>query len=188
MGYHEVAVPPPRPTIVIAGESYDVDYFGMDDGRSEEPDAALRLLFQLGSGLMIYLYVIQAGGASDLKHFAHNFWLKDCAVAYVEMEERGPPASVHAGTMTLPRVYGSVELSGPPPLGERSFSIESQEFRAREAPSGEQELEMTFVLGDGGRPAGALRWTRRDAWTIDLGGGARRALGPDERIRFGRPL
>jgi hypothetical protein len=184
VGYRELSLPSPHPKIVISGESYDVDYFGMDDGRSPDPGDALRFMFQLGSGLMIYLYVIQAGGARDLDHFSHRFWLKDCAVADVDAEERGPPSAVEAPSIVLPRVYASITLARTDEPGERTHAIASQTFRARKGSSGEQELEMLFVLGAEGAPAGRLLWSRAGAWAIELAGAPRRRLGRRDRLRF----
>lgn len=61
VGYQERRLPAPA-TLTLDGVAYDVDAFGMDDGQSDDPTDAFRFLFQLGAGLMIYVYVIQAGG------------------------------------------------------------------------------------------------------------------------------
>lgn len=170
MGYREAAVPAPRPSLHVDGVDYDVDYFGMDDGRDAAPDASFRFIFQLGQGLMIYLYVVQAGGKRDPTHFFHTFWLKDCAVAEVDMEDRGPPAVVRLAPCTLPLNYTQVTL------GERTFTIRAQRFAAPSAA----ELSMEFELEGGAQ----LRWTRRDAWTF-VEGRAPRGLTAEEWPRFG---
>jgi hypothetical protein len=182
MGYRELSIARPRPTIDIDAMRYDIDYFGMDDGRNQEPDAAFRFIFQLGYELMIHLYVIQAGGASDVAHFAHTFWLKDCAVAHVDMEDLGPPKAVQAAAVALPLVYDSVLLSSA--QEERVFAVHAQTFHARLAADGEQELEMIFDLHRGDARAGRLRWSRRRAWEIERQDGSARVLEQGEWVRF----
>jgi hypothetical protein len=169
MGYREAVVPAPKPSLHVDGDDYDVDYFGMDDGRATAPDASFRFIFQLGQGLMIYLYVVQAGGKRDPSHFFHTFWLKDCAVAEVDMEDRGPPSVVRLAPCALPLNYTQVTL------GERTFAIRAQRFSAPSAAELCMELDLA---GDA-----QLRWRRADAWTL-VDGGASRPLSDDEWPRF----
>ena len=189
MGYRELALPTPRPALVVDGATYDIDYFGMDDGRSEAPDAAFRFLFQLGSGYMIYLYVIQAGGRDDPGHFFHTFWQKDCAVAEVEMEEWGPPSEVCALSTPLPLVYEALELRSG--AGEhvtsRRLAIVSQRFRARHAKNDGDELAMDFELSEADGAQSRLSWSKSEAWQVELRGGPRRKLARHERLLFGAP-
>ena len=181
MGYRELATPKPRPKLDISGVTYDIDYFGMDDGELDAPDDAFRFVFQLGQCLMIHLYVIQAGGASAVDHFSHSFWIKDCAVAHVDQENLGPPASVDAVPIALPLLYDSVTLLGAE--AEERFDVHAQSFRARHAGGSEQELEMRFaVTRADGEPA-TLIWTRRDAWVLHQGGRAR-PLQQGQWLRF----
>jgi hypothetical protein len=174
MGYREQTVSL-RGAFAIDGERYDLDRFGMDDGEPDDPTQAFRFLFQLGSGYMIYLYVIQAGaGGGEHGHFSHSFWLKDCAVAEVEMEEYGPPSQVSAPWCALPLNYVRVTVQGG--AAARAFAIASQRFRA----PGDGGLEMELALEHGA----TLRWTRARAWELDEPGAAPRRLGASERLRF----
>ncbi|MGZ6096037.1 MAG: hypothetical protein ACXWUG_28610 [Polyangiales bacterium] len=150
MGYRELRLSSSQ-VLCIDGVSYDVDWFGMDDGRSERPTDALRFLFQLGHGYMIHLYVIQAGSRGTPGWFFHTTWIKDCAVAEVEMEDTGAPALVEVEKLDLPLCYDVVELA------DARHSIVTQTFRA----SG-TELEMTFELASGSR----LVWTRERRWEL----------------------
>jgi hypothetical protein len=170
MGYREAALPAPKPQLHVDGADYDVDFFGMDDGRDDAPDAAFRFLFQLGQGLMIYLYVVQAGGRQRPTHFFHTFWLKDCAVAEVDMEDRGPPTVVRLEPCALPLNYAQVTL------GAKTFTVRAQRFSAPSAA----ELRMDFELEGGAQ----LRWTRAEAWSF-VDGATSRALAADEWPRFG---
>ena len=173
MGYEERAVPgPAKQTIAIDGKVYDLDRFGMDDGKSDEPDEAFRFLFQLGYVYLIHLYVIQAGGQAAARRgaFFHTFWLRDCAVYEVEPEEYGPPKEVHCGPLELPLVYSTVAI------GDRTFELLSLRFAAPSA----QELKMTFELSGGCR----LWWTRARAWELEEAG-TRRPLAATERLAFG---
>lgn len=152
MTYRERWLPPSRPTLLLDGEAYDVDLFGMDDGRSEAPSAALRFLFQLGAGYMIHLYVIQAGWRGEPAGFFHTTWLKDCVVAHVEMEETGAPSTVEIAPTVLPLVYRAVVL------GAHRHRLVRQVFQADGT-----ELEMRFDLEAGS----VLRWTRARRWELD---------------------
>jgi len=177
--YEELCVTP-HPTLTIDGTAYDVDYFGMDDGRSEDPEDARRFLFQLGSGLMIYLYVVQAGSNQNPDHFFHTFWTKDCAVAEVDMEDHGPPSRV-SGAFTLPVVFPSLEVGGPGGVIDR-YAVTGLAFRAEPGAQG-QELELSFALtGEGG--AGRLVWSRPGGYRLETAG-VRRPLGAGARFAFG---
>ena len=168
MGYHELPLSP-HPKITIDGTVYDVDYFGMDDSwnAGEPAGSAFRFLFQLGSGYMIYLYVIQAAATAQPVWFFHTFWTKDCAVAEVEMEEHGAPSEVRADAMELPRLYGLVTITG------ELFQIVKQTFSA--APEQRMEIEL-----DRGR----LVWTRSTSWSLVVGDAPPRALGAGDSLRF----
>jgi hypothetical protein len=151
----------------IDGSHYDVDSFGMDDGRFPDPDSAFRFIFQLGSGWMIYLYVVQAGANGLWEHFADHFWTKDCAVAEVEMEDHGPAWSV-VGDVDVPLNYATVTVGGV------TSEILSQRFTAFG-----QELRMEIALSDG-----RLVWTRADAWSIQRFGEPARRLASAEPMVF----
>lgn len=172
MGYHERRLPAAA-TLTLDGVGYDVDAFGMDDGQSDDPTDAFRFLFQLGAGLMIYVYVIQAGGAAGHGHFFHTLWLKDCAVAEVDVEDRGPPARVSAPPFALPVIYPTVTIAGS--AGARSFAILAQ--RCATPTTLGVEIDFTFA-------GGHLRWSRAAAWQLALDGAPARALRADERLRF----
>jgi len=172
VGYREAAVGA-RDALIIDGTAYDVDYVGMDDGlpspedpepaSASEPsrtnDAAFRFLFQLGHGYMIHLYVVQAGAAAAPRdHFFHSFWLKDCAVAEVEMEEYGAPRTVTAPWLALPRLYERVTIHGDG--GPRVEPIAALRFRAPDVDG--LELELTLAAA-----AAHLRWTRARGWELE---------------------
>lgn len=152
MTYRERSLPPSRPTLCLDGDAYDVDRFGMDDGMSEDPTAALRFLFQLGLGWMIHLYVIQAGSRGDPAGFFHTTWLKDCVVAHVEMEETGAPFAVEMAVTELPLVYRAALVGG------QRHRLTRQTFGAHDG-----DLEMRFELEGGA----LLRWTRARRWELD---------------------
>jgi hypothetical protein len=176
MGYREARIArEPTPQLQIDGAVYDVDSFGMDDGWSDDPGDAFRFIFQLGSGYMIYLYVIQAGGIADPRHFFHTFWLKDCAVAEVDMEDRGPPRRVQCPPLVVPSLYQTVTLDG------RELAIERQTFAADFTSGEDERATMTFALaGDA-----TLEWDRREGWRLAGPGEAPRPLAPGARLRFG---
>jgi hypothetical protein len=169
MGYRELPLGR-KGVLTIDGSDYDVDWFGMDDGQSEDPGDAFRFIFQLGSGFMIYLYVIQAGARGDHRHFFHSFWTKDCAVADVEMEEHGPPREVRCGPIELPLLYRRVTVGG------RAFGVVAQTF----VTTLDERPLMTFELDGGAR----LSWDRRDGWCLAEPGAVTRPLAPDERLWF----
>lgn len=162
----------PQPTLVIDGSSYDVDYFGMDDGQSDEPTDARRFIFQLGQGLMIYLYVVQAGSVAQPGHFFHTFWTKDCAVAEVEMEDHGAPSRVQ-GEFEVPVLFPLVQIDG----GRSRYRVEGARFRATLSEQG-QALELVFQLsGEGG--TARLVWERGNGYRLERDGAEPRALGPE---------
>ena len=159
MGYRETMLKGDKPTLLIDGATYDVDVFGMDDGRSDDPGDAMRFIFQLGQDLMIYLYVIQAGGRAKPNHFFHTFWLKDCAVAHVDMEDRGPPRHVRLARTALPLNFTSVRLAGVGNGANGLFTVRAQHFTAE----GNEHLTMEFTLDSDAR----LVWTRAGGWASD---------------------
>lgn len=175
MGYRETMLRKDKPQLVIDGDTFDVDMFGMDDGRNPSPTDAFRFIFQLGSGYMIYLYVIQAGGRGDPAHFFHTFWLKDCAVAHVEMEDRGPPKHVRLARSSLPLNYREVRLTGATNGAARSYGIVEQHFTAESA----DQLTMEFLLDGGAR----LTWTRAGHWAF-AEHGEPQPLPPDQWLEF----
>ncbi len=169
--YREAALRP-QPTLVIDGSRYDVDYFGMDDGRSDEPTDARRFIFQLGQGLMIYLYVVQAGSVEKPGHFFHTFWTKDCAVAEVEMEDHGAPGRVE-GSFEVPVLFPLLQIDG----GRSRYRVESARFRA--TPSDQaQGLELVFQLSGEGGPA-RLVWEREGGYRLEREGREPQPLGPE---------
>ena len=119
MAYREVRVEGAKPELRIEPGHFlttvfQLDYFGLDDGAVTDPTASMRALFQLGSGYMIYLYVIGMRQPGEGPWF-HTFWVKDCVVAEVDMEEYGAPTLVTCETMELPGVYPAVSIAGAPP-------------------------------------------------------------------------
>jgi hypothetical protein len=177
MGYCELKVPQPTPTITIDGDGYDVDWFGMDDGKDESPDAAFRFLFQIGLGMKTHLYVVQAGGQRGNRDaFGHHFWLKGILTIDMEPEDYGPPRAVQAAPMVLPLPYAWVTFGAP--HAPRRLRILTQQF---EAPSVD-ELTMRFQLEYGVR----LLWSRSRGWEVE-DGGTRSALGDDAMLAFDDP-
>jgi hypothetical protein len=169
MPYRELPLGSVNATLSIDGESYDIDYFGMDDGQSEDDTDALRFLFQLGRGYMIHLYVVQAGSRARPAGFFHTTWLKDCAVAEVEEEDTGAPTSVECEALALPLCHSRVAIA------DRSHAILTQTFHASAG-----ELSMTFALEGGAQ----LVWTRTRRWEWAPIGEPRRAILPEEWPRF----
>jgi hypothetical protein len=164
------------------GTSFDIDYFGQDDGADTEPDAAFRLIFQLGSGLMIYLYVVGFSQPGKLTYF-HTFWIKDCAAAYVEMEELGAPESVE-GIFSVPVVYKRVALLDTNG-GEKEFVIDTCRFEATKSPL--QSLQMVwnlYSLKDG--KLAMLSWNNKEGWSFERKG-KRNILESGERVLFRSP-
>lgn len=178
--YHEIRLTAPRPQVTIDGVAYDLDQFGMDDGRDADADAARRLLFQLGHGFMIHVYVIQAGATLSLGWFAHTFWTKDCAVAEIEPEEHGPPARVEAD-VELPVVFRTLEIGG----GAERYAVEGARFRAA-IEGGDQVLELELRLRHELQRA-RLRWSRAGGYAIEADGATARRLGPGDRVVFSDP-
>jgi hypothetical protein len=154
MGYRELPHPnafqPHKSQLTIDGVQYDLDSFGMDDGRAEFPNAAFRFIFELGNGYFRHLYVIQAGALGEPQHFSHTFWLKGIVAVDVEMEDYGPPRSVACEPFDVPLLYTSVAV------GDAAYALEKQSFVA----DGEA-LAMTFLLA-GREP---LVWTRAVGWS-----------------------
>jgi hypothetical protein len=169
MTYHERRAADGRNRLVIDGDSFDIDWVGMDDGLDRDERTNFRFLFQLGSGYMIYLYVIGITRAGAGPWF-HTFWTKDCAVAEVEMVEHGPPDEVRCERFVLPRLHDTLVLEGP--NGARKFRIGVSTFDAR-VDRQTTRLEVRFELEDG-----ELVWNT-DGWR--LGG---RPLGAGERVTF----
>ncbi len=185
MAYHERRLPKPsRASIEIDGEAYDIDVIGQDDGRDPDPDASFRLLLQLGQGLMIYVYVIGMARPDDPRAF-HSLWLKDCAAAWVDEEEYGPPSRVAAGPIELPIAFARVELLGP--RERSSFAIVGLRFESR--PTGQPnapDLELCWQLRDDAHERVDLVYASASGWTLVRSGWVR-ALERDERIVFGDP-
>jgi hypothetical protein len=115
VSYHEISMKgyPAASLHIEPGHGatvFDVDYVGQNDGQDPDPDASFRLIFQLGSGLMIYLYVVGMTRPGNRRGF-HTFWIKYCAAMDVEMEELGPPSHVEGGPFELPVVFKGFTLS-----------------------------------------------------------------------------
>ena len=142
-------------------QDFEIDLFGMDDGRDPNPGHAFRLIFQLGSGYMIYLYVVQMSRPGD-QHFFQNFWIKDCAVVEVDMEELGAPHRVVGGPMDLPRLFQAVRIGlRDPGFAFADFLIEASVFEARSDEAGVL-LEICWNLEQGQ----SLRWSNREQWIL----------------------
>ncbi|MFV8756286.1 hypothetical protein ACNOYE_37545 [Nannocystaceae bacterium ST9] len=190
MAYHErVVARPLRDAFRIAvGEgalaNYDLDAFGHDDGCDPDPEASFRLIFQLGQELMIFAYVVGMARPHDPRAF-HALWLKDCAVAEIDVEERGPIAGVVVEAIELPVVFRRVDLLGP--VARSSFVVERIDFVARPVDRGAQpDLEVGWRLRDDAGERASLVYASAGGWAIGRGHDARR-LADDERIRFAAP-
>lgn len=161
---------------------YDLDAFGMDDGQNRDPDATFRFLFQLGQGLMIYRYVLCAMQPGDDRWF-HTFWTKDCAVAYVDEEEHGPPSAVRAESVRLPLLYRVFRLEGGTNAPSRDFEVAGVMFDADYLQNA-GVLAVCFDLHDAAGAPATLTWSLADRWRLTEGGGAARALAAPERVTF----
>lgn len=180
MAYHE-RVLKPHGRLNLDGDGFDIDAFGMDDGLDRDPDATFRFLFQLGNGLMIDRYVLCAMQPGD-DRWMHTFWTKDCAVAYVEEEEHGPPAAVFATEVRLPSPFGRFRLERTA-LGEhRDFTVSGVTFDAAHLQNA-GPLEVRFELRDPSDLPATLIWSLADRWQLTERG-ARRPLQAPERVTF----
>jgi hypothetical protein len=182
MAYHEVALSErPKQTLIIkpgdTGTTFDLDYFGHDDGAAR--DKNFRLIFQLGSGFMIYLYVVGFPLDEPLKYF-HTFWIKDCAVAEVEMEELGAPEFVSCHLRPLPVVYKHLSLTDAQE-NTRKFVVDSCAFEARAEPLFLQMRWALYSLSDG--KLAALLWNNKDGFLLERNGKTRKLL-EGERFIF----
>ena len=186
MGYVEKSVSDARDRMRIDVEGcpidrFDVDLFGLDDGHDEGEALSFRALFQLGAGYMIYLYVIGLRQPGQTPWF-HTFWIKDCAVAEVEMEELGAPRAVECADLVLPPIYRRVVVASP--SGERSFAVVGATFCATWPGA----LALSFGLATDGNAGhdcnGALCWRSDAGWWLYEEGGEPRQLALGERITF----
>lgn len=155
--------------------SFDVDYYGQDDGLSTKPEAAFRFLFQLGSGLMIYLYVIGVAQPGPLEYF-HTFWIKDCAAVEIDMEELGAPDTVSGGPFALPIIYPIFVLRTPE--REETFVVERYAFEARTSSDKKVFLQMHWGL-DGAD----LYWNNLVGWHLKRGN-QEQILQAGDRVSF----
>jgi hypothetical protein len=182
MGYHEIRVAASKRTLRIgptAGDVYEVDGLGQDDGHDLGPDTAFRVLFQLGQGFMIHLYVVGMAHPGA-PHGFHSFWIKDCAVAHVDPEEVGPPAHVVATALDFPSVYGTVTV------GDETFTVDRLIFDARPSAAQTPDHEVAWTLRDTNGVAATLRYASRGGWSLARAD-TRRALAAAETVRFGDP-
>jgi hypothetical protein len=185
MGYREMKVgDAPGALLIEPGHGvtrFDLDYFGLDDGHERSPDPSFRAIFQLGSGYMIYLYVIGLRQPGQSPWF-HTFWIKDCAVAAVGEEELGAPSKVECAERELPLLYTHLVLEDRV-SAIRTHRVGSIDFRAWQE-GGEQALELRFTLiDDQGGSSGELTWRNGAGWTL-AEGESRRALRAGERVTF----
>ena len=150
MSYFEAPLPTgtPRPALTIRPghlgvTDFDVDYFGQDDGRESaaDPNRALRLIFQLGSGFMIYLYVIGIDQPGRGRSF-HSFWMKDCAVAYVDQDEFGPPEFVAGGPLELPVIFNCVRIID----ANATTAIDAQSATSKQNAQNAQSSAITYTI------------------------------------------
>lgn len=188
MAYHERPLKP-RGRLHLDGDGFDIDSFGMDDGLDRDPDSTFRFLFQLGNGLMIYRYVLCAMQPGD-DRWMHTFWTKDCAVAYVEEEEHGPPDAVLAERVPLPPPFRRFRLEGNDPPGARDFTVTELTFDAAYRNNAGRFLRIRFGLRDPAGGPATLTWSLADRWQLTEGDphGLPRALTGAERVTFAEAL
>lgn len=181
MGYRQ-ALLPTKGRLEIDREPYVIDLFGMDDGLDRRPDATFRFLFQLGSGYMIYRYVVGAMQPGD-DRFLHSFWTKDCVVAWIDEEEHGPPATVRAEPVALPVLYEHLWIERFDHVeGHLRFEVISTQFTAALRDL-EGTLVVDFQLLDASGRVASLTWSLADRWVLSVGG-LRRTLAAPERVTF----
>ena len=112
---------------------------------------------------MIYLYVIGMSKPGEL-HFFHTFWIKDCAVAEVDMEELGAPFSVEGGPYPLPVVYQRVSLFEAN-TQEEQYAVDTCRFEARSKPRLSLQMFWNICSLQNGWLA-TLLWTNTEGWGI----------------------
>ena len=170
------------------GPIYDVDYFGHDDGSSRDPNDSFRLILQLGVGYFIYLYVVGMGQPDGLGRFT-SFWLKDCAVVDVEMEEFGEQDLVVSvrrddqvkAPIEVPVNFAAVTLWRGDQQTAR-YAVTGCAFEAMTDLPAKPVLTMRWRLGDDG----LLTWTSTSGWSISVGG-TERLLVAGEYVTFVEP-
>jgi hypothetical protein len=166
MSYHELRLQDePKLTLDIKpghiNTSFDIDYFGQDDGTNPDPDASFRLIFQLGAGYMIYLYVIGMSKPGELSFF-HTFWIKGCVAVEVEREEMGAPLSIDGGPHPLPVIYQRVSLFDSM-AREEQYEVDTCRFEAKSKPK--LSLQMFWNLYSlKTRKLATLLWTNAEGW------------------------
>jgi hypothetical protein len=181
--YHELSMKGlPKATLKIEpghfmGATFDVDDFGQDDGASRDPNDSFRLILQLGSGYYIFLLVIGMAQPHGLGRF-QTFWIKDCAVVEVDMEEYGEQSVVEGGPFELPVVFGGVTLL----RGEREtarFAVSGCSFEAKTTQPDKPLLTMHWRLANDG----LLTWNSVAGWSITTAGSTR-VLEAEEYVTF----
>ena len=188
MSYRELSMkglPPAKLTIRpghLGIHDYDVDSFGQDDGASRDPNDSFRLIFEIGAGYFICLFVVGMAQPDGLGRFS-TFWLKGIVAVDVEMEEYGEPWSVDGGPFELPVVFSHVTLW----RGEQEtarFAVKGCSFEARKEQPGGQRLTMRWRLSDDA----VLVWTSTLAsgWSL-LTKEGERVLEAVERVTFVDP-
>lgn len=180
MNYRELSTKGlPKATLEIEpghfmGTAFDVDWFGQDDGSSRDPNDSFRLIFQLGIGYYIYLFVVGMAQPDGLGRFM-TFWVKDCAVVEVDMEEYGAPQRVAAPPFDVPVVFSGVTLwRGDVETARFAVTGCSFEARTEQTPL----LTMRWRLSDG-----TLTWTSADGWSLSTSAG-QRVLEAGEYVTF----
>jgi hypothetical protein len=188
MTYHELNAGQSNAFMIVPRHvqtTFDFDCFGMDDGR-QPPGHNFRFLFQLGWSYFIYLYVVGTDSVTKPgePRWFHTFWIKDCAVVEVDMEERGPPSLVEAD-VELPVLYRGCTITPPGGKG-MNFEISSGHIMA--TPGKGQELLVSFAMRD---PTGAewtLSWGNGCGWCLRGEGGDPPEMVEGTRVEFDRPV
>jgi hypothetical protein len=181
--YSELAMPQgPKAKLKIVpghimGTDFDVDWFGQDDGSSRDPNDSFRLILQLGIGYYIYLLVVGMAQPDGRGRFT-KFWVKDCAVVEIEMEEYDAPSLVEGGPFEVPVNFAGVTLWRGETETAR-FGVTGCAFEAKTTMPDPPVLTMRWRLSD----EGLLWWTSDGGWSILTRNGTR-VLEAGEYVTF----
>ena len=129
----------------MAGPDYDVDYFGQDDGSSRDPNDSFRLIFQLGAGYFIYLYVVGMAQPDGLGRFT-TFWLKDIVAVDIEMEEYGEQDLVEGCLRGAGRLRGRHAVARR--AGDGALRGDGMPLRSNDRQPATPVLTMRWRLSD----------------------------------------
>jgi hypothetical protein len=153
------------------GESFDLDYFGMDDCAEDNGQLNFKFLFRLGRGLFIYLYGLftHQTKTAEAPRYGHRLWIKDCCAAYMEEADLGTPHFVIADRVQFPCPYEKAVIHPPSETGEvQRFDIKGMRFTANPGPPQHILMEILFIGKNQGE---SLNWDNEHGWRLDEGEG-----------------